>query len=110
MVNVLLLFCLYLFSILVYLAIVLVFVKPYYRDRILLSNDNCIETSRTLSTNDTVLLDTFMYRNYYCYGIIYPLFIVVKIVKAAWFLIVGNDNPNGKINSLKDNDFKPHHW
>lgn len=58
-------FFLYLISILAYLAIVLVFVKPYYRDRILLSNDNCIDASRTLSTSEVVLLDTFMYRNYY---------------------------------------------
>lgn len=110
MVNVLLLFCLYLFSILVYLAIVLVFVKPYYRDRILLSNDNCIGTSRTLSTNDTVLLDTFMYRNYYCYGIIYPLFIVIKIIRAVWFLIVADDVPNNVLSTTKDNDFKLNHW
>lgn len=103
-------FFLYLISILVYLAIVLVFVKPYYRDRILLSDDSSIGETRPLSNRNAALLDTFMYRNYYCYGIIYPLFIVIKIIRAVWFLIVADDVPNNVLSTTKDNDFKLNHW
>ena len=102
--------CLYLVSILVYLAIVLVFVKPYYRNIILLEDGVHIDENRSLTNSNAALLDTFMYKNYYCYGFIYPLFIIIKILKAIWFLIVGNDMSKNESPTIKDNDFKPHHW
>lgn len=104
------LFCLYLISILVYLAIVLVFVKPYYRNRMLLADDRSIDEARSLSNRNATVLDTFMYKNYYCYGIIYPLFIVIKIIKAVWFLIAEDDATNNALTTTKDNDFKLNHW
>lgn len=108
--HVLAILCLYLVSILVYLVLVFVFVRPYHRNRILLAEDSSIGETRTLSNRNATLLDTFMYRNYYCYGFIYPLFIIIKILKALWFLIVGNDMSKNESSTIKDNDFKPHHW
>ena len=105
--------CLYLFSILIYNILVFIFVKPYYRNIILLDSGAAIDDNKSLSQRNKVKLDKFMYENYYCYGFIYPLFIVVKILKALWFLIIGKEIPKTSKEipkTSKDIDYKPHHW